>query len=110
MSLWRIRIAMSDDRRSQELLSETLAGQRVCSRLMYPNDTEIAVDLVLELTDLSGLGALLGELRVISPQVFVSSADQSSPLADATGVPVVRLQRHVIKHGRVPAVRRAYSR
>jgi hypothetical protein len=110
MSLWRIRIAMSDDRRSQELLGETLAGQRVCSRLMHPNDTEIAVDMILELTDVSGLGALLGELHVISPQVFVSSADQPSPLASATAVPVVGPQPHVIKHGRVPAIRRAYTR
>ena len=30
MSLWRIRIAMSDDPRSQELLTEALAGQRIC--------------------------------------------------------------------------------
>ena len=110
MSLWRIRIAMSDDRRSQELLGEALAGQRVFSRLTYPNDTGIAVDMILDLTDVSGLGALLGELHAISPQVFVSSADQSSPAAGPTAVPVVRLQRHVIKHGRVPAVLRAYSR
>jgi hypothetical protein len=80
MSLWRIRIAMSDDRRSQELLTEALAGQRVCSRLMSPHDTEMSVDVIIELTDVDGLGTLLGELHMISPQVFVSSADQPSPL------------------------------
>ena len=80
MSLWRIRIAMSHDRRSQELLTEALAGQRVCSRLMSPHDTEMTVDVIIELTDVNGLGALLGELHMISPQVFVSSADRPSPL------------------------------
>ena len=80
MSLWRIRIAMSDDWRSQELLTEALAGQRVCSRLMSPHDTEMSADVIIELTDIDGLGTLLGELHMISPQVFVSSADQPSPL------------------------------
>jgi hypothetical protein len=80
MSLWRIRIAMSDDWRSQELLTEALAGQRVCSRLMSPHETEMSVDVIIELTDVDGLGTLLGELHRISPQVFVSSADQPSPL------------------------------
>ena len=42
MSLWRIRIAMSDDRRSQELLTEALAGQRIYSRLMSPHETGTA--------------------------------------------------------------------
>jgi hypothetical protein len=83
MSLWRIRIAMSDDLRSQELLTEALAGQRVCSRLMSPRDTQLSVDVIVEPTDVDGLGALLGELHMISPQVFVSSVDQPSPLATA---------------------------
>ena len=80
MSLWRIRIAMSDDWRSQELLTEALAGQRVCSRLMSPHDGEMSVDVIIELTDIDGLGTLLSELHMISPQVLVSSADQPSPL------------------------------
>ena len=80
MSLWRIRIAMPDDWRSQELLTEALAGQRVCSRLMSRHDTEVSVDVIIELTDVDGLGALLSELHMISPQVFVSSAAQPSPL------------------------------
>jgi hypothetical protein len=80
MSLWRIRIAMSDDWRSQELLTEALAGQHVCSRLMSPHETEMSVDVTIELTDADGLGALLRELHMISPQVFVSSADRPSPL------------------------------
>jgi hypothetical protein len=80
MSWWRIRLAMSHDWRSQELLAEALAGQRVCSRLTSSRDTEMTVDLIIELTDVAVLGALLGELHMISPQVFVSSADQPSPL------------------------------
>jgi hypothetical protein len=80
MSLWRIRIAMSDDWRSQELLTEALAGQRVCSRLMSPHGSEMSMDVTIELTDASDLGGLLGALHMISPQVFVSSAGQPSPL------------------------------
>ena len=83
MSLWRIRIAMSDDPRSQELLTEALAGQRVCSRLMSPRDTQMTVDVVVEPADVDGLGALLGELHMISRQVFVSSVEHSSLLATA---------------------------
>jgi len=81
MSLWRIRMAMSDDLRSQELLTEALAGQRVRSRLTSAHGAETTVDMIIELTDFDGLSALLGELHLISPQVFVSSAGQSSALA-----------------------------
>jgi hypothetical protein len=83
MSLWRIRIAMSDDPRSQELLTEALAGQRVRARLMSQRDTQMTVDMIVEPADVDGLGALLGELHMISSQVFVSSADRPSPLATA---------------------------
>src|ERR1700751_1744278 len=83
MALGRIRVAMSDDPRSQELLTEALAGQRVCSRLMCPRDTQMTVDVVVEPADVDGLGALLAQLHMISPQVFVSRADQPSSLATA---------------------------
>jgi hypothetical protein len=43
----------------------------------------MTVDVVIEPTDVDGLGAVLGELHMISPQVFVSSADQPSSLATA---------------------------
>jgi hypothetical protein len=62
------------------LLTEALAGQRVCSRLMSPHHSEMSVDVIIDLTDIGGLGTLLGELHMISPQVLVSSADQPSPL------------------------------
>jgi len=71
---------MPDDRRSQELLTEALAGHRVCSRMTSPHHTGMSVDVIIELTDMDGLGTLLGVLHTISPQVFVSSADQPSPL------------------------------
>ena len=74
---------MSDDPRSQELLTDALAGQRVCSRLMSPRDRQMTVDVVVEPADVAGLGTLLGELHMISPQVFVSSADRPLPLAPA---------------------------
>jgi hypothetical protein len=76
MSLWRLRITMSDDPRSQEVLTAALAGQRVCSRSTAAGpDAKTTADVVLEVPDVAGLGALLGELHMISPQVFVSSAD-----------------------------------
>jgi hypothetical protein len=86
VSLWRIRIAMSDDWRSQELLAAALAGKRVHSRLVAPRGTETSVDMIIELSDVNGLGTLLGELHAISRQVLVSSAEQSSSLASATAV------------------------
>lgn len=83
MSLWRIKIAIADDWRSQELLAQALAGRRVRSRLVSPRGPETAVDMIIELTDVNDLGTLLGELHAISPQVLVSSAEQSSSLASA---------------------------
>jgi hypothetical protein len=107
MSLWRIRIAMSDDWRSQELLTEALAGQRVCSRLMSSHETEMSVDVIVELTDVDGLGTLLGELHMISPQVFVSSADQ--PAVTPSSVTIAPQRNVTTRNRRVPAVRRAFS-
>ena len=83
MSMWRVRIAMPGDGRSQELLTEALAGQRVWSRLTPTRDTDRTVEVIIELTEANGLGSLLGQLHMISPRVFVSSADQPSPLAAA---------------------------
>jgi hypothetical protein len=83
MSLWRIRIVMSDGPQSQELLTAALAGQRVCSRLTHPRGTDMTADFIIEMTGVDGLGALLSELHMISPQVFVSSADKPSPLTQA---------------------------
>jgi hypothetical protein len=78
MSLWRIRLAMSDDRRSQEQLALALAGRRVCSSLTSPRGAGTTVDMIVELADVSDLGAMLGDLHAISRQVLVSSAEQSS--------------------------------
>jgi hypothetical protein len=84
MSLWRIKIAVADDWRSQELLAQALAGKRVHSRQLSPRGPETAVDMIIELTDVNGLGTLLGDLHAISRQVLVSRAGQSSSLASAT--------------------------
>jgi hypothetical protein len=72
---------MSDDRRSQDLLAQAVAGKRVCSRLVSPRGTEITVDMIIELADVDGLGDLLSEVHAISSQVLVSSAEQSSSQA-----------------------------
>ena len=86
MSLWRIRIAMSDDRQSQQLLTQALAGQRVCSRLMSPHDAGASVEVVIELQGVEGLGGLLSELHMISPQVFVSSAAPDRPVLEGYAI------------------------
>jgi hypothetical protein len=69
---------MSDDPYSQELLTSVLAEQRVWALLLSRRDTEMTGDVIIELPRDGGLGALLNELRMISPRVFVSSADQPS--------------------------------
>ena len=103
MSLWRIRIALSDDPRSQELLSAALAEQRVWSLMLVPRDTEMTADVIIELPGVDGLGTLLGELHMFSPQVLVSSADQPSPLATAgpprNGAPVAGQTRRRMRVG-----------
>jgi hypothetical protein len=96
MSLWRIRITMSDDPNSQALLTEALAEQRVWALLMSPRDTGIAGDVIIELPRDDGLGALLSDLHMISPQVFVSSVDRPPSLTTArplrTAAPAAALQ------------------
>ena len=79
MSLWRIRVTLSDDRRSHDRLMAALAGQRVWSLLSVPRDAGITADVIIELPGVDGLDTLLGELHMIGPQVFVSSADKPSP-------------------------------
>ena len=78
MALWRIRIRLSDDRHSRAQLDLALAGQRVKDVTFAPRDAdsaEMAGDVVLELPQDADLGPLLTSLHRISPQVFVSRAD-----------------------------------
>ena len=83
MPLWRIRITMSGDRRTQDLLSAALAEQRVWALLMSPRGTEMTGDVIIELPRGDGIGALLSEIRMISPRVVVSSVNQPPPPAVA---------------------------
>lgn len=82
MALWRIRIRLSDDPHSRAQLDEALAGQRVKELSFAPRDAgsaELAGDVVLELPQDEELGTILGALHRISPQVFVSRADDGQP-------------------------------
>ena len=81
MSLWRIQVTLPDDRHAHDRLTAALAGQRVWSQLVVPQDAKIIADVVVELSGVDGLETLLYELHMISPQVFVSSADFPSSLA-----------------------------
>jgi hypothetical protein len=82
MPLWRIRITMSDDPHSRALLNQALEGQRVSELRLRPrpaNDAEMAGDVILELPRDDDLGTMLSALHRISPQVFVSRADDDKP-------------------------------
>jgi hypothetical protein len=77
MSLWRIRVTMADGLGSHEALNAALAERRVWSQLVVPQDSGMTADVIIELPGVDGLDALLGELHMISPQVFVSRVAQS---------------------------------
>ncbi len=79
MSLWRVRISLADDRESRALLDTVLAEQRV---LAAP-DADKTGDLIIDLPQDEGLGALLNRLHALSPSVFVSSVDESLPLGSS---------------------------
>jgi hypothetical protein len=92
MALWRIRIRLSDDRHSRAQLDLALAGQRVKDVTFAPRDAdsaEMAGDVVLELPQDADLGLLLSALHRISPQVFVSRADDDQA---ATNGPALTTQ------------------
>jgi hypothetical protein len=80
MPLWRIRITLPDDPHSRALLDQALDGQRVTALNFTPReaDEQMAGDVVLELPRDDDLGRMLGALHRISPQVFVSRADDGS--------------------------------
>jgi hypothetical protein len=84
MSMWRIRITLAGGPGSQAALDEALAGQPVRQILLAPRDAdtaELTGEVVLDLAHDEGLGALLSQLHAISPQVFVSRADQPAPVS-----------------------------
>jgi hypothetical protein len=79
MSLWRIRLDVPADPRSQALLSAALADQLVWAQAPPSQDEdagESGNDLIVDLPRDDRLGALLNDLHRISPHVFVSSVDQ----------------------------------
>jgi hypothetical protein len=80
MSLWRIRITVPDDPRSQALLSAALADQRVWALVPSGHDADPSGDVIIELPRDDRLGVLLNDLHKISPYVFVSSVDQQAPI------------------------------
>ena len=86
MAMWRIRINLSDDPRSRARLKEVLARQQVSAVRLTPRsgtEAELSGDVVLELPRDDDLGDMLTALHTISPQVFVSRADQRALDTDA---------------------------
>ncbi len=75
---WRIRLTISDDPRSRARLHEALADQPVSIVRLAPRSddkAELTGEVMVEVAQDESLGALLGALRHISPQVFVTRAD-----------------------------------
>ncbi len=86
MAMWRIRINLADDPLSRERLSEVLARQRVAAVQLSPRPgtaAELSGDVVLELPRDEALGEMLTALHTISPQVFVSRAEDHDNEDDA---------------------------
>lgn len=78
MTLWRIRIALPDDPTSRGALTSALAGQPVSGVRVLPGRataSSATSELVVELPQDDGLAAVLSALHEISPQVFVSRAE-----------------------------------
>jgi hypothetical protein len=82
MTLWRIRVAVSDDPASRGALTSALAGQPVSSVRASSTGSEVVVELPQD----DNLATVLSALHEISPQVFVSRADvpvaESSPVLE----------------------------
>jgi hypothetical protein len=81
MSLWRVRITMSDDPASHALLAAALARQCISAQPPPSRESSSPGDVIVELPRDDRLGALLSDLHQISPQVFVSSVNAPLPLA-----------------------------
>ena len=96
MSMWRIRITLSDDPRSHALLNDALSGQPVSQVRLTPaaGTAEVTGDVVVELTHNEGLGELLSALHTISPQVLVRRADPSGEPAARSETAVPRRRPH----------------
>ncbi|HTP16547.1 MAG TPA: hypothetical protein VMK13_12005 [Streptosporangiaceae bacterium] len=100
MSMWRIRLTLSDDKRSRALFHEAVGDQLVSIVRLAPpgiDTAEITGEVVVELAHDEGLGAMLGALHNISPRVFVSRADPPAPPAAgpelAVGRPAPRAEQ-----------------
>jgi hypothetical protein len=85
VAMWRIRINLADDPRSRARLDEVLASLRVRVVQLTPRPgapAELSGDVVLELPRDDALGEMLTALHTISPQVFVSRADEAELTLD----------------------------
>ena len=99
MSLWRIRIRLSDDPHSRALLDQALAGQQVREVNLAPRSAEsaeVAGDVVLELPHDDDLPTMLTALHRISPQVFVSRAEDD-PAPGPALTRKVKIRRELVK-------------
>jgi hypothetical protein len=87
---WRIRLTLSDDPWSRARFHEALAGRPVSVVRLVPGNADKAqlTEVIVELAQDEGLGAMLGTLHVISPHIFVTRADLLVPPAARPELPV----------------------
>jgi hypothetical protein len=106
MSMWSVRVTLSDDPQSRARFAAALGGWPVRLVSITPRDSgsaDVAGEAVLELTRDEDLSGLLTALHALSPQVFVSRADPSElPESGRTGLAA-------IPHRLPPEQRRASS-
>jgi hypothetical protein len=79
MAMWRLRINLSDDPVSRARLSEVLENQQISALQLTARPGaagELDGEVVLQLPRDDALGDMLAALHTISPQVYVSRADE----------------------------------
>ncbi len=79
MFLWRIRITLPDEPHQVTSLRRALADTAVHLLQVVPKGGDsraVSADFVIELPDDERLGAVLGVLHQMSPQVYLSRIEQ----------------------------------
>ena len=78
MPLWRIRVAVPDSPASRSAVKQALAAQPVSYLRVVPSDeaSRTTSEILVEVPQDDGLTSVLSALHAISPQVFVSRADE----------------------------------
>jgi hypothetical protein len=87
MPLWRIRVLVPDSTAGRAAVKEALAAEPVSYlRVLPEGDTPTASnEVVVEIPEENDITGVLSALHAISPQVFVSRAEEPAPDPDGLG-------------------------